>query len=229
MPSAPLKELFDQLGIKVKSPLLFEQAFTHSSYKNESPSKIFLDYERLETLGDAVLSLVVLDISYRSRPEFTPGDLTVLKIDFVQANSLITYGQKFDFPKYIRTGRGIDLSQQVKIIEDVFEAFIGALYLDSGFNRVYQFINDLMGEDIVNFQPQRIKNRDYKSELQIAFQADKKNDLRYQLVSKTGPDNQPFFTVAVYYLDSLLGTGSGKSKKLAEQEAAHDALEKLVR
>jgi len=225
----PIKELLVRLGLEARDIRIYEQAFSHSSYRNESKESNFLDYERLETLGDSVLSLVVLDISYRHRPEFLPRDLTAMKIDFVQANSLISYGTKIGLSPYIRVGRSIDLAIQNKIIEDVFESLIGAIYLDSGFQRAYEFIDEIMGKDVLNFQPFLGKNKDYKSELQIAFQADSKNSVVYKLIEKEGLDNSPLFTVAVYFQDTLLGMGKGKSKKIAEQEAAKEALGKMVR
>lgn len=224
-----IKKLLVKLKIPHHDVLLFEQAFTHKSYKNESKDDYFLDYERLETLGDAVLSLIVLDISYRFRPSYGPGDLTALKIDFVQANSLIRYGQQLGFEAYIRTGKGVNVEHNPKIIEDVFEACLGAIYLDSGFGAAYKFIENLMGDEIVKFEPTKGKNRDYKSELQIAFQSEKKTSLVYTTIKKEGKDNDPFFTVGVYYEGSLLGIGQGKSKKLAEQEAAREALGKMVK
>ena len=223
-----LKEFLETNQIPAKDMSLFTQAFTHSSYKNETTNPFQLDYERLETLGDSVLSLIVIDISYRYRPSFEPRDLTVMKIDFVQANSLISYGLKIGLHQLIRLGRGMTITDNPKIIEDVFEALIGAIYLDCGFRAAYGWILKIMGEDIKNFTPDRSANRDYKSELQIAFQAEQKSDLSYRLITKTGKDNDPTFVVGVYFMDSLLGKGSGKSKKAAEQEAAKEALERMA-
>ena len=223
-----IKTLLDKLGIEAADTKLYEQAFTHMSFYPDKD--LSLNYDRLETLGDAVLSLVVLDISYKYRPEFAPKDLTLMKIDFVQANSLIEYGKRLGFGEYIRVGKSIRLDQKSKIYEDVFEAFIGAIYLDSGFEEAYKFIEELMGKDIRNFQPATsAKNRDYKSELQIAFQADSKYAVIYKQIDKEGADNDPIFTMGVYYQDVLLGIGRGKNKKLAEQEAASVALRKMVK
>ena len=228
MNSAEIKDFLRNLEIPVHDTKLFEQAFTHSSFKNELSNPYKLDYERLETLGDAVLSLVVVDISYKFRPSFEPRDLTVMKIDFVQANSLITYGRKIGLDRFIRLGRGMTIDANPKIIEDVFEAIIGAIYLDCGFEAAYDFINKIMGKEIKAFTPDRSINRDYKSELQIAFQAEQKSDLVYKLIQKSGKDNDPYFEVGVYFMDSLLGKGGGKSKKAAEQNAAREALERMA-
>lgn len=225
----PVRDLLNKLDVEAKDLALFEQAFTHSSFANETGITESLDYERLETLGDAVLSLIVIELGYQFRPDFLPGTLTLMRNDFVQSNSLINYADELGFLPYIRTSKGSPVQANRRILEDVFEAFLGAMYLDAGLSRVKKFVSDIMLDDIKSFVPNQGQNRDYKSELQMAFQADKKKSVEYTSRDLTFNSQDPLFEATVSFEGTILGIGEGRTKKAAEQNAAAAALDKLAR
>ena len=206
---------------------LFELAFTHSSYNGDIKTKHH-DYERLEFLGDSVLGFVVSELAYKSHPEMSQGELTKLKSSLVASHPLSELGRKLCIYEYIRVGNSyaIDLDKSDALLEDVFEAFLGALYLDQGYNAARKLLIDLMYSSIQAFKVEDTK--DYKSRLQEEIQAEHRDSVKYELIETEGPPHDRIFTVQVTFDGIVLGVGKGSTKKKAEQLAAKEALEKRV-
>ena len=224
-----LIQFFKKFHIKIKNVELYEMAFTHSSFNSEAKTHHH-DYERLEFMGDSVLGFVVASLLYNYHPELREGDLTKAKASLVQTKSLAEYARKLNYQHYIRAGHSIPSQELLKnnsILEDIFEAVIGAIYLDQGIKVATQFITSIFLEDVINFKMEDIK--DYKSMLQEMIQCEHRESVSYKTVSEKGPPHDKTFFVEVYFNNICLGKGVGKSKKEAEQSAACDALRKTVK
>ncbi len=220
--------LLKNLDIKPHNIELFMTAFTHSSYNADAKTKHH-DYERLEFLGDAYLGAVVTELAYKAHPDMSQGPLTKLKSALVSTSSLANYARKCEFHNYIRVGNSFnnDISKSDSLLEDVFESFIGALFLDQGYNAVRKFIIDLFYKDIQSYTLQ--SSTDYKSRLQEEVQSEHRESVEYRLIKEEGPAHDKTFTVEVLFDGIVLGIGKGSTKKKAEQEAAKAALEKRVK
>lgn len=219
-----IRELLTNLKITPQNEGLFVEAFTHSSVKvdHDVPS-----YERLEFLGDAFIGAIVASLIYKHYPDLDEGHMSKMRSEIVQTKSLAKIAKKFNFGEYITFGQSINKKEaliNIRFYEDVFEAFIGALYLDQGYEFTEKFLSKIFTPLIDNFDFSLVTN--YKNELQEAIQAEKRETVHYVLVSQTGPTHDQTFTVDVYLEDIRLGTGTGKTKKAAEQAAAKEALEK---
>jgi ribonuclease-3 len=221
----PVIELLEKLNIKPKHISLYEVAFTHSSYNADANTKHH-DYERLEYLGDSVIGLVVSEVSYGARPEMSQGPLTKMKSALVSTNSLADLARSFDFPNYIRVGNSFsgDVSKANHLLEDVFEAFFGALYLDQGFEVARRLLIDIFIGPIKAYNIE--DTADYKSKLQEEMQAEHRESVVYEVISETGPSHDRHFVVHVMFDGIELGVGEGSTKKQAEQMAAKAALKK---
>ena len=217
-----MEEILNKYGIIPNKIKLYEIAMSHSSYANEHREK--KDYERLEFLGDAVLELIVSEYLYKNY-EQDEGDMTKKRANFVCENANYEYMNKLDLIKYIRVGNGEIKDIKKTIIADIFEAFIGAIYLDQGFSKVKEFVLSVI-------TPYIIDNvyffNDYKSILQEAVQTDRRS-LVYELISESGPPHDKRFTIAIRIDDVIYGKGIAGSKKEACQLAAKEALEKLAK
>lgn len=223
-----IEELLKSLSIKAHNIELFETAFTHSSYNADAKTKHH-DYERLEFLGDSYLGAVVSELAYKAHPDMAQGPLTKLKSALVSTESLAGYALKCEFDKYIRVGNSFnnEIAKSHSLLEDVFEAFIGAIFLDQGYVTTRKFIISLIYPDIQSYQ---LKNStDYKSRLQEDIQSEHRESVEYRLIKEEGPAHDKTFTVEVLFDDIVLGVGTGSTKKKAEQEAAKAALEKRVK
>ena len=220
-----LNEFFKQFNITPKHPSLFEQAFTHSSYNADANTKHH-DYERLEFLGDSVINLVVAEMSFVARPELNQGSLTKMRSALVSTTGLSNLARKYSFYEYIRLGNSFsgDISKANHILEDVFEAFFGALYLDQGFKVAKELLVEMFIDSIKTFDVDALN--DYKSKLQEEMQAEHRESVTYELVSETGPAHDKRFKVRVVFDGIELGVGEGSTKKEAEQLAAKAALDK---
>ena len=220
-----LHEFLNKLNIEPKHITLYEQAFTHPSYNADANTKHH-DYERLEFLGDGVIDFIVAELAFVSRPELEQGNLTKMRASLVSTNGLSELARKLEMDKYIRLGNSFsgDVSQASRILEDVFEAFIGALYLDQGFKNTKTVLVNLFINKVKNFDAESLC--DYKSKLQEEVQAEHRESVTYQLVSETGPAHEKHFVVKVLFDGIELGRGEGSTKKQAEQMAAKSALEK---
>ena len=221
-----LSSFFEKYKIKPNNSNIYDLAFTHSSFNSEAKTSHH-DYERLEFLGDSVLDFVIAKMLYIAFPDLREGDLTKTKSFLVQSKTLASIARKEGFIKYIKIGHSLnekDVLQNNSILEDVFEAVVGAIYLDQGINFVSDFIKKIFKEEIENFDFSLVT--DYKSILQEAMQAEYRESVQYKVVDEKGPPHIKTFYVEVYFNDLLLGKGVGKSKKEAEQMAAKDALDK---
>lgn len=220
-----MDKLFKKLNIKPKELKLYNTAFSHSSYANEHKAKN--DYERLEFLGDAVLDLVVADYLYSNKKE-TEGEMTKVRASYVCENALYEYSISLGLNEYIKVGHGEEKEggkYKKAIVADIFEALMGAIYLDLG----YATVRNLILKIIVPYieDPNIIFFSDYKSSLQEYIQTEQKN-LHYELIKEEGPAHNKQFTVQVKIDDIVYGVGKSSSKKEAEQEAAKKALEKIA-
>ena len=221
-----VSDLLKKLRISYKNIAIYEQALTHPSYNGEANTK-HQDYEKLEFMGDAVLGYVTADLVYQNRPEMSEGDLTKLRSVLVSTKPLAAYARKIKLEKYVRIGHSITTDQvkeSDKILENVFESLVGAIYLDAGLNVAYRFIKSVLLSDIISYDADNLT--DYKTKLQEEIQAEHREAVQYVTVSQEGPAHDRTFTVQVKYNDIVLGTGIGKSKKKAEELAAKDALSK---
>lgn len=223
-----ISDILKGFKIETSNRSLYRQAFTHSSYTNEKKTKTG-HYERLEFIGDGVLDLVLADLVYKTYPKLDQGELSKLRIYFVNGVTLTKYARKYHFDQVLLLGKGQKTNggSNDKILEDVFEAFLGAVYLDQGFDFVYNLLKEIFLEDIKNVSLNVLK--DYKSQLQEFVQADTRNCVTYRCISEKGNPPHTEFICEVMWDDQVYGVGKGTSKKKAEQEAARDALSKMVR
>lgn len=223
-----IQELLVKFHIKPHSLVNYEEAFTHSSFNADANTKHH-DYERFEFLGDSVINLVVTEYAFKVHPEMGQGNLTKLKSTLVSTNSLAALSLKYGLHEYIRVGNSFvaQVSQSKHLLEDVFEAFIGAVYLDQGFDVTKKILLNIFSKEIENFKLSEMT--DYKSKLQEETQAEHRESVVYELLSETGPAHDRTFTVRVLFDGIELGVGSGSTKKQAEQNAAKQALEKRVK
>lgn len=220
-----MEELFKRLNIEPRDMSLYKNAFSHSSYVNEHKAKN--DYERLEFLGDAVLDLVVADYLYTHYKE-TEGEMTKVRASYVCENANYCYATGLGLSKYILVGHGEQKEGgnfKKAIVADIFEALMGAIYIDLGFSTVRNVILKVVVPYIED--PTVTFFSDYKSSLQEYVQTEQKS-LEYKLVNEEGPAHDKRFTVDVVIDNIVYGTGVGTSKKEAEQEAAKVALNKLA-
>lgn len=215
-------KILDELKVIPNDINLFETAFTHTSYCNEN--KNVESYERLEFLGDKILDFIVSEYLYKNRHIFE-GEMTKIRASHVCEDALAEYSLNSHFDEYLRLGKGEELTGgrgKKTILADVFEAFIGALYLDQGMEKTKEFVRNTVIKSIN--KNEEIFN-DYKSELQELVQTSKKS-LEYVLIRETGPSHDKEFEVNVVVENIVYGSGIGKTKKEAEQNAAKDALSK---
>ncbi len=216
-------ELFqERIGYRFEKPSLLRQALTHSSFANEQKET---DYERLEFLGDAVLELLVSDHLFSEKTKMREGELTKLRASLVCEPTLSFCSREIELSKYILLGKGEEQTggrNRDSIISDVFEAVIGALYLDGGLKAAKGFVEQYVLKDMYN----KIEFVDSKSNLQ-EYAQEKGIGLRYELVEESGPAHDREYLSAVYLDEKEIARGLGRSKKHAEQEAAYQALKKL--
>lgn len=221
------KDIAKQFNIEIKNEKLFLTAFTHSSFTNEIKDGSE-DYERLEFVGDGVLALIIAVLIYQCYPTMNQGMMSKLRSCLVRSSSLANYARKYQFNNAIRIGHGEIASggPNEKILEDVFEAFVGAVYLDQGFAFVKNMIESIFMEDIKNFDLDDLT--DYKSRLQEDFQANSRGNVVYEVIEESGLSQDKKFVVEVSVVleDKTvlkLGRGEGRNKKAAQEAAAKDA------
>jgi ribonuclease III len=219
-------ELSRRLNLPFSNLSLLTRALTHRSYVNENP-KSTEDNERLEFLGDAVLDFIVGAWVYHRFPEMPEGDLTKLRSALVRNDQLAAFARKLNLGHALRLGRGEYItggSYRDVLLGSVFEAVIGALYLDSGLGSVDAFVNPLLEEARESILT---KIHDPKSQLQEWAQAQKMGSPHYHTTAMTGPDHARVFEVEVIINDNVVGKGRGTSKHAAQHVAATDALNNL--
>ena len=221
-----IRDIFAPFGVNIDDISLFELALTHPSCNSELNTKHH-DYERLEFVGDSVLGFVSADLIFKLHPEMDQGIMSKLRSYLVCSKSLANYSRKYKFNEFIRTGHSISQDQLLKsdkILEDVFEALIGALYLTKGIDEAYNVIEKILYDDIINTGIDELI--DAKTRLQEEIQSEYREAVKYVIIGESGPAHDRTFEVEVLFNGLVLGRGVGKSKKAAEEEAARDALSK---
>lgn len=206
-----------KIGITFTNEKLLFQAFTHSSYVNEHRKKPYEDNERLEYLGDAVLELTVSEYLYKKYPTMSEGNLTKLRAAIVCEPSLVTFANELSFGELVLLGKGEEMTGgrgRPALLADVFEAFIGALYLDQGLESVTSFLNKVVFPKIDEGAFSHVM--DFKSRLQELIQRDGKGVLDYKILEEKGPAHNKEFVATVSLNGEVIGSGVGRSKKEAE-------------
>ncbi|WP_137742823.1 ribonuclease III [Robertmurraya siralis] len=222
------KDFQDKIGVHFTNVKLLIQAFTHSSYVNEHRKKPYDDNERLEFLGDAVLELTVSQFLYNKYPTMSEGELTKLRAAVVCEPSLVSFANELTFGEYVLLGKGEEMTggrTRPALLADVFEAFIGALFLDKGIDAVVQFLEKVVFPKIDAGAFSHVM--DFKSQLQEHVQRDGSGLIEYKVLQEKGPAHNREFISQVSLNGEEVGVGTGRSKKEAEQHAAQMALEKL--
>lgn len=224
-----ISELEKQLKLSFTNHSLLRQAFTHSSYVNEHQGSHVSDNERLEFLGDAVLELAVSDYLYNQRKDLTEGEMTKLRAAIVCEASLVNFAKSLEFGHYLLLGKGEEQSggrERPALLADVFESFLGALFLDQGFDGTLRFLETHIFPkiSIVDF----LGEVDYKSQLQEAVQQSKNASISYQIISDVGPSHNKAFIAEVKINNDTYQGEAGRTKKEAEQRAAKRALDRIL-
>lgn len=219
----------DAKGIPYDNKELIEVALTHSSYVNEH-KHAQCDNERLEFMGDAVLQIWTSKKLFLLKPPLDEGKMTTLRAQLVCEEALAAYNRKLGLAAYLKLGVGEEKTggrNRDSILADMFEALLGAIYLDQGLAPINTLLEEVITPTIRSPKSERVI--DYKTKLQEYVQSDSRKTVHYEVVNVTGPSNKPLFEVIVKLEDITLGKGAGYSKKRAEQQAAKDAFEKMVK
>ncbi len=222
-----IKDLENAIGYHFSNITLLQNALAHSSYANERWHNSLMSNERLEFLGDSILGMAVADYLYRNFPDRPEGELTRMRADMVCETSLAAIADQIGLGKHLLLGHGEEQGggrQRASILADAVESVIAACFLDGGIAAAGAFITQFVLSDV---PVTKLHNEDYKTELQELVQQKKDQTLRYIMVGESGPDHNKQFDAAVELNGKIIGKGSGKSKKRAEQEAARDALKEL--
>ena len=223
VPKESVAGLQEKIGYKFKNEKLLLEALSHSSYANEN--KNLKSNERLEFLGDSVLSIIVSDHIFKHFSHIPEGDLTKLRASLVCESSLFDFAKKINLGDYILLGKGEEQTggrERPSIVSDAFEAVIAAVYLDGGMETAREYVLSFIPEDITPKGSDAF--HDYKTILQEVIQRNPEERVTYHLKSESGPDHDKHFTVQVMLNNNVIGEGTGRSKKTAEQAAAKEAL-----
>ena len=222
-----IKDLEAAIGYRFKNIALLQNALTHSSYANEHWHNSLKSNERLEFLGDSILGMVVAEYLYKHFPDRPEGELTRMRADMVCEQTLATVAARIELGRHLMLGNGEELGggrTRGSILADAVESVIAASFLDGGMDAARQIIEKFI---LVEVPVKKLHNADYKTALQELVQQKKNQTLSYALVGESGPDHDKRFEVEVSLNGSVIGVGSGSSKKRAEQMAAKAALEKM--
>ena len=224
-----MRELEKKLNYTFRDPGLLGEALSHSSYANEHRSAGLRSNERLEFLGDSVLGFVTAEFLFLQHPDLPEGDLTRIRAALVCEQSLYEVARKLDLGRYLKLGRGEEAGggrERTSILADATEAVFAAVYLDGGIGAasalIHRVLLDAEREEVVEE-----RRRDYKTALQELVQRQADQVLTYRMIGEEGPDHDKTFLAEVLLNGTQVGTGSGHSKKEAEQSAAKAALRKL--
>ena len=224
-----MQELEKKLGYTFRNPALLGEALSHSSYANEHRNARLNSNERLEFLGDSVLGFVTAEYLFAGHPDLPEGDLTRIRAALVCEQSLYEVARKLELGRYLKLGRGEEAGggrERTSILADATEAVFAAVYLDGGI----QAASALIHRVLLNAERESAveeRRRDYKTALQELVQRQADQVLSYRMVGEHGPDHAKVFSAEVLLNSNALGSGSGHSKKEAEQAAARSALEYL--
>lgn len=228
MPNNDFSNLLNLLNLKFHNPKLLEQAFLHRSYLNEVKTDMASN-ERLEFLGDSVLSLIISYFLFTLRSSDSEGDLTNLRAHIVKTQSLAEAAKKLNLGKYLRLSKGEEISggrNNPQLLANTYEALLGSIFLDQGL----EIAREIVSSTLLPLFEKEIKMgppKDAKSSLQEVVQRKLKESPHYKILSTKGPDHAKQFTVAVYIAGKAMGHGSGNSKQIAEEQAAKEALQEL--
>ena len=222
-----MKKLEEKLEYQFKNINLLTTALTHSSFANEHKKSKIECNERLEFLGDSLLGMITAEYLFRNEPGMPEGKMTRLRAELVCERSLVEVADELCLGDYLRLGHGEESGggrTRPSIKADAVEAVLAAVFLDEGIEPVKKIVNKYV---LSKLKTGITKNRDYKTELQEYLQRDGAKNISYKLTGEDGPDHNKTFMVDVCLDDETIGSGVGKSKKNAEQDAARAALEKL--
>jgi len=222
-----IKDLEIAIGYRFRNISLLQNALTHSSYANERWHNSLLSNERLEFLGDSVLGMLVAEYLYRNFPDRPEGELTRMRADMVCEQTLAAVANRIGLGEHLLLGHGEEQGggrSRNSILADAVESVIAACFLDGGLEAAAQFVKQYILVEVPVTKP---NNMDYKTALQELVQQKKNQVLSYALVGQSGPDHDKLFDVEVSLNGTVVGQGSGRSKKRAEQDAARAAIEKL--
>ena len=215
-------------GVMFDDESVLVEAFTHSSYANDHREQYIKNLERLEFLGDAVLELTVSDYLYHKYPKQPEGQLTRKRASIVRAESLAKLAKEYHLHEFVRLGKGeeqMNGRNRPSLLCDVFEAFIGSIFVDQGMDTVLDVLKQILFPKIDSGAFSH--GMDHKTALQELLQQNGVVTIQYKVVDKRGPDHQREFVVEVFVEGDSYGRGVGRSKKAAEQDAAKHALESL--
>ncbi|EUJ31225.1 ribonuclease III [Listeria cornellensis] len=222
------EELQESVGFTFTDTNLLKTAFTHSSYVNEHRKEKIEDNERLEFLGDAVLEVTVSHYLFTKFPNMAEGQMTKMRAAIVCEPSLVDFAEMVNFSRYVRLGRGEERAggrTRPALLADVFESFIGALFLDQGLDKVVRFLERVVFPKIdAGYFEQTV---DYKTQLQEIVQKDRDVVITYTILDEKGPAHSKAFEAIVAINQEQRGAGTGKTKKQAEQNAAKSAIQAL--
>ena len=224
-----MQELEQKLGYTFKNPALLGEALSHSSYANEHRAARLNSNERLEFLGDSVLGFVTAEYLFARHPDLPEGDLTRIRAALVCEQSLYEVARQLDLGRYLKLGRGEESGggrERTSILADATEAVFAAVYLDGGIQAASRLIHRVL-LDGAKEEAVEERRRDFKTALQELVQRQADQVLTYRMVGEQGPDPAKVFMAEVLLNGTAIGSGSGHSKKEAEQSAARAALQKL--
>jgi len=222
-------KLEKKISYTFRESTFINEALTHSSYANEKNDKTVKHNERLEFLGDSVLSLIISDYLFMKYPDFPEGELTKVRSKIVCEATLAECARSITLGEYMYFGKGEEMTggrDRASILADAFEALIAAIYMDGGISHARSFILQSMNKKIVDAIMGKIFV-DYKTRLQEIVQARKIKKIKYNVIDEQGPDHSKMFFTEVNVNDKVIGQGQGRSKKEAEQNAAKMALGRL--
>ncbi|MFZ5898843.1 MAG: ribonuclease III [Bacillota bacterium] len=226
-PPVSLDDLQASIGVRWKNQELLREALTHSSYSFEHPDA--KNNQRLEFLGDAVLEILISDYLFTLLPQSNEGELTKIRATVVCEPALASVARSLGLGAALRMGRGEEISggrERPSVLADTFEALLGALYLDQGLEAAREFVVAHLGPLVQDVLRGR-RDPDYKTRLQELLQRRSPEPIRYMIMREEGPDHNKLFTAGVVYRGEILGEGTGRSKKEAEQYAAREALRRF--
>jgi len=222
-----IKDLEKAIGYRFRNIALLQNALTHSSYANERWHNSLLSNERLEFLGDSILGMLVAEYLFRTFPDRPEGELTRMRADMVCEKTLAAAANRIGLGAHLLLGHGEEQGggrSRESILADAVESVIAACFLDGGLEASLKFVQQFI---LVEVPVTRLHNMDYKTQLQELVQQKKNQVLSYALVGESGPDHDKRFDVEVSLNGAVVGSGFGKSKKRAEQDAARAAIEAL--
>ncbi len=216
--------LFEKFGIDSENEHLYDIAFTHGSYSTRYD--LDYNYERLEFLGDSVLSLIVSEYLYKKYPQYEEGKLTKLRANYVCQNALIYYSHELNLPDYLNVDTeesNLTENEVLSVTADIFESFLGVMFLDQGIEFAKEFIAKYI---FTYIDEEKIFFRDYKSAIKEYGDAEEV-EISYEMIKEFGVPHDKTFLISISIDGEKMGIGKGKNKKEAEQAAAKEALEKL--